>query len=265
MRIPITKGREFSASDGEGAPPVAVISETLARRYFPDEDPVGRRVKAGTAQSSPWYAVVGVAGDVSRFMFDRETPPMLYLPNQQFPDRGAYFVIRVSGEPMSALPAVRAQIAALDDKLPLYEIKSHQQMIADKLAGLGLASELMAMFGALALILAAVGVYGVMSYAVSQRTREIGVRMALGARPRDVLRLVVGQTLKLTALGLAIGLPAAFALGRVMAGALFGVVALDPITFVGFTLLLTSMAVFAGYLPARRAMRVDPMTSLRAE
>jgi putative ABC transport system permease protein len=265
VRIPIIKGRAFSANDGEGAPRVAVISETLARRYFPNEDPIGRRVKAGAAESAPWYTIIGVAGDVSRFMFDRETPPMLYLPNQQFPDRAAYFVIRVSGEPMSAVPAVRAQIAALDDKLPLYEIKSHEQFIADELAGLGLGADLMAMFGALALILAAVGVYGVMSYAVSQRTREIGVRMALGARPRDVLRLVVGQALKLAALGLAIGLPVALALGRVMAGALFGVVALDPMTFVEFTLLLTGVALLAGYLPARRAMIVDPMVVLRAE
>ena len=265
VRIPIVKGRAFSANDVDGAPRVAVISETLTRRYFPNEDPIGRRVKAGAAESAQWYTIIGVAGDTSRFMFDRQTPPMLYLPNQQIPDRGAYFVIRVSGEPMSAVPSVRAQIAALDDKLPLYEIKSHEQVIADELAGLGLATELMAMFGALALALAAVGVYGVMAYAVSQRTREIGVRMALGARPRDVFRLIAGQALKLTALGLAIGLPVAFALGRMMTGALFGVIALEPLTFVEFTLLLTGIALLAGYLPARRAAKVDPMTALRCE
>jgi len=266
VRIPIIKGRAFSASDGEDAPRVAVISEAMARRYFPNEDPLGRRVKVGAVESTPpWYTVVGVAGDVSRFMFDRETPPMLYLPNQQVPDREAYFVIRVSGEPMAAVPAVRAQIAALDNKLPLYEIKSHEQVITDELAGLGLGSELMAMFGALALALAAVGVYGVMAYAVSQRTREIGVRMALGARPRDVFRLIAGQALKLTALGLAIGLPVAFALGRMMTGALFGVIALEPLTFIEFTLLLTGIALLAGYLPARRASRVDPMAALRQE
>jgi len=265
VRIPIVKGRAFSANDVDGAPRVAVISETLTRRYFPNEDPIGRRVKGGAAESAQWYTIIGVAGDTSRFMFDRQTPPMLYLPNQQIPDRGAYFVIRVSGEPMSAVPSVRAQIAALDDKLPLYEIKSHEQVIADELAGLGLATELMAMFGALALALAAVGVYGVMAYAVSQRTREIGVRLALGARPRDVFSLIVGQSFKLAAIGLAIGLPVALALGRLMAGALFGVVALDPLTFVGFTLLLTGVALLAGYLPARRAMKVDPMVALRCD
>jgi putative ABC transport system permease protein len=265
VRIPIIRGRAFSASDGEGAPRVTVVSEMLAQRYFPGEDPLGRRVKVGEAESAPWHTIVGVAGNVSRFMFDREMQPMLYLPNQQFPDRGAYFVIRVSGEPMSVVPAVRAQIAALDDKLPLYEIKSHERIIADDLAGLRLAAGLMAVFGAMAMALAAVGIYGVMAYAVSQRTREIGVRMALGARPRDVLVLVAGQALKLTAIGLAIGLPVALALGRVMAGALFGVVALDSITFLGIALLLTGVALLAGYLPARRATKVDPMVALRYE
>jgi len=265
VRIPIVKGRAFSVTDEEDAPRVAVISDALARRYFPNEDPLGRRVKVGAGESAPWHTIVGVAGDVSRFMFDRETQPILYLPNQQIPDRGTYFIVRTAGEPMSAVSTVRAQIAALDDKLPLFEIKSHEQAIADELAGLRLAAALMAMFGAMALALAAVGVYGVMAYAVSQRTREIGVRLALGARPRDVFRLIVGQSLKLAALGLAIGLPVALALGRLMAGALFGVVALDPLTFVGFTMLLTGVALLAGYLPARRAMKVDPMVALRCE
>ena len=266
VRIPIVKGRGFSASDGEGAPRVAVISEEMARRYFPHEDPLGRRVRAGAAESAaPWHTIVGVAGDVSRFMFDRETQPMLYLPNQQAPHRTAYFVVRASGEPMGVLTAVRAQIAALDGNLSLYEIKSHEQVIADDMAGMRLVTALMAMFGAMALALASVGVYGVMAYAVSQRTREIGVRMALGARPRDVFRLIVGQALKLAAIGLAIGLPVALSLGWVMAGALFGVVSLDPMTFIGFILLLTGVAVVAGYLPARRAMKVDPMVALHYE
>jgi putative ABC transport system permease protein len=263
VRIPILKGRAFSASDAADAPRVAVISEATARRYFPNEDPLGRRIKAGAAESAaPSYTVVGVAGDISRFMFDRETQPMLYVPNQQAPERGAYFVVRTANEPLSFVPAVRAQIAALDDKLPLYEIKSHEQVIADDMAGMRLVTALMAVFGALALLLAAVGVYGVMAYAVAQRTHEIGVRLALGAQPRDVLWLIMGQSLKLAAFGLAIGLPVALALGQVMAGALFGVVALDTLTYAGFTLLLTGVALLAGYLPARRAMRVDPLVAL---
>jgi putative ABC transport system permease protein len=265
VRIPVIKGREFSADDVEGAPPMAVISETLARRYFPNEDPLGQRVKVGAAESAgPWYTIVGVTGDVPRFVLDREMQPTLYLRNQQLPDREAYLVVRVSGAPMDAVPAVHAQIAALDDKLPLYEIKSHEKVIADRVSGLRLIAALMMMFGALALVLASVGIYGVMAYAVSQRTREIGVRVALGARPQDVLRLVLGQSLKLAALGLAIGLPVALALGRAMASALFGVIALEPLTFVGFTLLLTGVALLAGYLPARRAAKVDPITALRS-
>jgi putative ABC transport system permease protein len=266
VRIPVIKGREFSADDVEGSPPVAVISETLARRYFPNEDPLGRRVKVSALESAAqWHTIVGVTGDVPRFMLDREMQPMLYLPNQQLPDLDVYIVVRASGAPMAAVPAVRAQIAALDNKLPLYEIKSHELVIADRIAGLRLIAALMVMFGALALVLAAVGVYSLMAYAVSQRTREIGVRVALGARPQDVFRLVVGQSLKLAAIGLAIGLPVALAIGKVMSGALFGVVALEPMTFVGFTLLLTGVALLAAYLPARRAMRVAPMIALRFE
>jgi putative ABC transport system permease protein len=266
VRIPILKGRAFSASDAADAPRVAVISKATARRYFPDEDPLGRRIKAGAAESAaPSYTVVGVAGDISRFMLDRETQPMLYVPNQQAPERGAYFVVRTAGEPLSFVPAVRAQIAALDDKLPLYEIKSHEQVIADDMAGMRLVTALMAMFGALALLLAAVGVYGVMAYAVAQRTHEIGIRMVLGAQTGDVLRLVIGQGAKLALIGVVIGLSGAFAMTRLMTSLLFSVSATDPVTFIIVVALLTVVALLACLIPARRATKVDPMVALRFE
>jgi putative ABC transport system permease protein len=266
VRIPIVKGRAFSVGRDPSAPREAVISQAMEKRYFANE-PIGKQVRPDSDDSSasPWYTIVGVAGDVSRFVFDREVQPMLYLPSEQVVDRGAYFLLRTSGDPMAAVPAVRAQINSLDDTLPVYEIKSHEQAITDVLAGIRLATEMMAMFGLLALVLAAVGVYGVIAYSVTQRTHEIGVRTALGAQPRDVLGLVIGQALKLAAVGLAIGLPVALGLGRVMAGALFGMVALDAMTFAGFTLLLATVALLAGYVPARRAMTVDPMVALRYE
>ena len=266
LRIPIIAGRDFSAGDGEHAPRVAVVSQTLARRYWPSEDPIGRQIKPGPETSeSPWLTIVGVVGDVPRFMFDREPQPTLYVPLAQNPEADMWFALRTSGEPTRAIAAVRSQLASLDEKLPLYEIMSHEQVIDGELAGLKLAARLMGMFGAMALLLSAIGVYGVMAYGVSQRTHEIGVRMALGAEPRDVLKLIVGQSLKLAGFGLSLGLPIAFGLGRLMASALFGVVSLDWSTFAGFGLLLAGVAVLSGYLPARRAARVDPTVALRYE
>lgn len=267
MRIPLTQGRAFSSADGADAPRVAIISERLARRYWPNEQVLGQRISFGDSNESEarWFTVVGVVGDVRRFMFDSEMKPTLYVPYRQSPEHTRYFALRTAGDPTSIIAAARAQIAGIDPELPLYDIKTQEKVIANQLAGVQLSANLMAMFGLMALLLSAIGVYGVMSYSVSQRTQEIGIRLALGARPGDVRRMVTGQALKLTAIGLAIGLPIALALGRVMASVLFGVVSLDLTVFAGFTLALTLVAFLSAYLPARRASKVDPMIALRYE
>lgn len=267
MRIPLTEGRAFSASDGAGATRVAIISESFARRYWPNEQVLGQRISlhVGNKSHAQWFTIVGVVGDVRRFMFDGEMKPTVYVPYRQAPEHTRYFTLRTVGDPTSMIAAVRAQIASIDSDLPIYDIKSQEKVVADQLAGIQLSATLMAMFGLMALLLSAIGVYGVMSYSVSQRTHEIGIRMALGAQPGDVRRMVTRQALMLTGTGLAIGLPVALALGRVMASALFGVVSLDLTIFIGFTLALVFIAFLASYLPARRASKVDPIIALRYE
>jgi putative ABC transport system permease protein len=264
MRIPLQRGREFNEHDGEREPRVAIISESLARRYFPGEDPLGRRVAIGAADAgNTAFTIVGVVGDVSRFMFDREPEPTLYLPHTQASAPAMYFAVRTAGDPVKLLDSMRAELARVDPDLPYYEVKTLEKVIDDQLAGVGMVAGLIVAFGAMALLLSAAGVYGVMAYAVAQRTHEIGIRMALGARPRDVLRLVVGQAVKLTAIGAAIGLPAAFALSRLMVSLLFGVVSFDIVTFILFTVTLAATAVLASYLPARRAASIAPLDALR--
>jgi putative ABC transport system permease protein len=266
MQIPLVKGRAFSEGDGQQAPRVAVISESMARRYWPDEDPLGKRIKTGPPDSKEdWATVVGVVSNVRRFMFDKENRPTLYLTYLQSPARGLYIVARTDGDPMSFVAAAKSQVLSVDPNQPVYDIKSMEKAISDEMSGVRLSAGLMAILGIMALVLAAVGVYGVMSYSVSQRTHEIGIRMALGASRADVLRLVVGQAARLAGVGLGLGLPLAFALSSVMSSALFGVVSLDVSTFAGITALLAAVAALSSYIPARAATKVDPIIALRYE
>jgi putative ABC transport system permease protein len=266
MRIPIVSGRGFSSSDREGTQPVAIVSATLAARYWPGRDPIGRRVKVGDARD-PWLTIVGVAGDVTMYnWWDGIDFDAVYVPLRQAPPAGAVSVaVRTRGEPLSASAAIRNALTATDPQLAIDNLRTMEQAIAGSTFGLGFMAYLMAICGAIALLLAAVGLYSLMAYAVSQRRHEFGVRMALGASAGDVLRLSMRHAGGLTAAGLLIGMVLAALLGQLMSTAFFGVVRLDLATFAGVAGGLAIVALAAGYIPALRSARVDPATVLRSQ
>jgi putative ABC transport system permease protein len=240
------------------------VNETLARHFWPNQDPVGRRVTLGPAGPN-LLTVAGVAADIRHNGLAEEVEPELYLPFLQSPQSGMNLAIRTRSDPTSVLNAVRAQVAASDPEQPVYDVSTMEQRLADSVAPRRFNMLLLGAFALLALMLAGVGIYGVMSYSVVQRTHEIGVRMALGALGGDVLRMVVGQGMKLALVAAAVGLAAALALTRVIASLLYGVGPADFATFAAVSLLLLLVAFLATYLPARRATKVDPSVALRYE
>jgi len=266
LRIPLLKGRLLSAQDGPAAPLVIVISQSLAHRIWPNQDPLGKRIKFGRAESSePWKSIEGVVGDIAQSPFDRVPEPTAYLPFAQLPMASSALVVRTSGDPIALAAAARAVIRSVDADEPPYDMRTLAQLISDDLSGVEASARMMSAFGIVALVLAASGIYALMTYSVTQRTHEIGVRMALGAERVDVLVLVVGYAIRLTVIGLAFGVPVALALTHALSSLLFGVVRLDLLIFAMFTLLMALVAAVAAYVPARRATRVDPMVALRYE
>ena len=262
MNIPLIEGRDFDQRDVMKAPEAAIINQDMVRRYWPDEDPIGKRLAVG---SGPWRTVVGVVGDVKQAGLDIETRPEMFWPYYQLPLSFSTLVVRTGGDPEAMTSAVRSAMQEIDWDLPLYDIKPVNEVISESVAPRRFNMLLLGIFAGLALVLAAVGIYGVISYSVSQRTREIGIRIALGASHESVLRLVVGQGMTLALIGVAIGVIASFFLTKFMATLLFGVSATDPLTFIGISVLLIGVSIVASFIPARRAMKVDPMVALRYE
>ncbi len=264
MRIPVVEGRGFTTADGPDGQMVALVSRSFVDRYWRDENPLGRRLKIGD-DKGPWLTVVGVVGDVLQDWFSSsQRTPVVYRPYRQAPTGYFALVLRTGGDPLALAQPARAAILAVDPNQPAFDVMSMRQMLGQRTIGLQFAAAIMGLFALLSLGLALFGVYGVMAYAVTQRRHEIGVRIALGAQARDVLRLVIGQTWRLTIVGVAIGLGLAVILGRVMASSLFGAYAMDLRLFAAVAVSLVAVALLAGYVPARRATRVDPVSELRA-
>jgi putative ABC transport system permease protein len=266
LRVPLLKGRFLSAGDGRGAPPVAVISATMARYAWPGEDPIGKHLLLDPQdRSSQERLIVGVVGDVRFSPFQPTPDPATYIPLAQVAPASTAFVMRTENDPLTLVAAASTQIRTIDPDTPAYDVRSVEQILSDNVSGVEYSARMMLVFAGIALTLAAAGIFAVMAYLVAQRTHEIGVRMALGARPVDVLRLVVASAIRMAAIGLAIGICIAWLLTRAVSSALFGVVRIDAPIFVSLTLVLASIAALAAYIPARAATKVDPMAALRCE
>jgi putative ABC transport system permease protein len=263
MGTRLVRGRDFTAQDTASAPRVAIINERMARRFFPSEDPLGKRLRIGEP-TAPLCEIVGIAQNVT-FNLGSDPGPVAYRPLAQQNSQWITLVVHTAGDPKDHIAAVRGAVQSLDDNLPVQEIKTLAEVVGLQYWPARVLAGLLAVLGLLGLLLASVGVYGVMSYAVAQRTREIGVRMALGAEARDVLKLVVKQGAALTLVGAAIGLALSFAVTRLLSGLLYGVRATDPLTFIFVPSFLLGVAVVACYLPSRKATQVDPLVALRVE
>ncbi len=274
MRIPVLRGRSFTDQDNEHAPAVALIDANFARKFFPNEDPIGKRINVGLIEIQP--EIVGVVGHVQHWgLGAREHENLdaqLYLPVWQIPDRfwtllagGGQYVARTSGSPAGLATSIRQAVEKVDSSAVVYEVRPMEEIVARSISAQRLTMLLLSLFSGLALALSAIGIYGVISYLTGQRTHEIGVRVVLGASREDVLRMVLGQGMRMTLMGVAIGIAAAFGLTRLITKMIYGVGATDPLTFAGVAVLLSAVALCACYIPARRAMRVDPMVALRYE
>jgi putative ABC transport system permease protein len=264
--IRLLKGREFTERDSADAPDAVIVNEELARRSWPGEDPIGKRLQVGT-ELTRWRQVVGVVGNARLSGLEAKVDPAIYVPFPQnsWPNalRNSFLVLRTTTDPQSLIPAIRRELRSVDPTFPITQIRTMDEIVGDSLSQRRFNTALLALFAFVAVALAAVGIYGVMSYAVSQRMREMGIRMALGAEQSDITKLVTSNAARLAALGIAIGVVAATISSRLMSSLLFGITATDPMTFVFTALLLAAVTLLASYIPSRRAARTDPIAALR--
>ena len=264
MEIPLLKGRYFNEHDRKGKPEAVIVNEAMAERFWPNEDPIGKRLQQKGKPDS-WRTVVGIITDTKQYSAEKEPPITVYYPFEQYIARNMYLLVRTTSDPSPMTAAITKEIQVLDAELPVFDVHTMEQRLYDSLARQRFSMLLLGVFAAFSMTLAAIGIYGVLTYWVNQRTHEIGIRMALGAQPFNILQLVIRQSLILVSAGLVIGLAGASALTRVMSSLLFGISATDRLTFVMVSLLLGSIALVASYIPARRAAKVDPMVALRHE
>ena len=265
MGIRLLRGRAFTWADKQGSLPVAIINEAAAMQYWPNEDAMGKQVKLEDGSAPVWRQVVGLVGNVRQDSLVKAGRPEVYAPLLQVPVPYMVLAIRTRVNPAAFTAAVRHAVMAVDKDQPLFQIKTMEQVVGDSVAGRRFQMSLLAIFATIALGLAAIGIYGLMSYTVSQRTHEIGIRMALGAERGDILHLVVRRGIMLAIVGVALGTGGAFLLTRLLSGMLYGVGVNDPTTLLSVATLLTGVAALASYIPARRATRVDAMIALRYE
>ncbi|MGO9436660.1 MAG: ADOP family duplicated permease [Terracidiphilus sp.] len=266
FHIPIVAGRGFTASDTPDTLPVAVVSRRFVTQYFPSENPIGHRVRlGGNTVHEPWLTIVGVADEVSYGLWDQTPRAAVYMDAAQVPSPGTEYAMTTTGDPLALAPAARKALVSIDPALPINTVETYQQLENDNLTGLMYASFMLAMDAVIALLLSAIGIFGVMANLVGERTREIGVRLAMGARREDVLRMILARASRLTAVGLGVGLVLTYGLTRLVANLLVGVRPDDPVVFIGITVAIAGIALGSSWIPARRASRVDPMQALRSE
>jgi len=268
LRVPLLRGRDFTGRDDIKAPPVAIVNESFAREFFPGQDPIGKRITPDgsvTPGDPPVRQIVGVVGDSRLIRLSANPKPQIYVPHQQFAALAMSLFVRTQNDPGSITAALHKAVAELDKDVPLYRARLLSDYVSSSIAQPRFNAVLVSLFSAVALLLAAAGIFGVMSYTVTQRTHEIGIRLALGAQRSDVLRLIFGEGMRLVALGAVLGIASVFAIRRLLGSLLYGIGATDPVAILSVTMLLAAVAFVACWWPARRASGVDPVIALRAE